>query len=74
MDESILVAKFQKNSDEEVRAQITTYKGHNLIDLRVFAMKRDGEVPTRKGLTISVDLLPELKEAVISLEAALKNK
>ena len=72
MVKTIEVASFQKNSGEEVRAQLTNYKGYDLIDLRVFAIKQDGEaIATRKGLTLNVDLLPELKKAILALEEAL---
>lgn len=75
MVESIEVARFQKNSVEEVRAQITNYKGHDLIDLRVFVIKENSDgIATRKGLTLNVDLLPELKRAVLALEKALKER
>jgi len=75
MVNSIVVTSFKKNSSEEVRAQLTNYKGHDLIDLRVFVFKKDSEcVATPKGLTLNVDLLPELKKAVLALEKALKKE
>ncbi|MEA1965186.1 MAG: transcriptional coactivator p15/PC4 family protein [Candidatus Aerophobetes bacterium] len=69
-----LVNVFSKNSAEEVRTQLTEYKGYKLMDIRVW-YKREGEDarPTRKGLTLSVELYPELKKAIEELGKALKN-
>ena len=74
MVDSVEVARFQKNSGEEVRAQLTNYKGYDLIDLRVFAIRKDGDVATRKGLALNVALLPELKKAILAVEKALKER
>lgn len=63
------VYTFPKNSKEEVRASFSNWQGHDLVDLRVFARQSDGEfVPTRKGLTIARELVPELLKAVESLQ------
>ena len=44
-----------------------------MINLRGFYTPPGGEaIPTKKGLTLSVELLPELKEAVGKLEEALE--
>ncbi len=74
MVEATIIASFPKNTLEEVRLQVVNYKGYDLIDLRVWALK-DGKdaVATRKGISISIELLPELKKAVLALEKALKN-
>lgn len=68
-----LIASFPKNSLEEIRAQIINYKGYDLIDLRVWVDAKDGsgKVATRKGLTLSIELLPELKKAVLALEKVI---
>jgi hypothetical protein len=63
-----LVDKFGKNATEEVRVALTEFKGYNLIDLRVYYVLPGGEpVPTKKGITMSVELYPELKEAILKL-------
>ncbi len=31
-----LIDKFEKNATEEVRVSLTAYKGHELMDLRVY--------------------------------------
>jgi len=65
------VYAFQKNSREEIRAFLSTWQGHELVDLRVFARKAGGEwVPTRKGLTFARELIPEMARAVAELMKA----
>jgi hypothetical protein len=61
------IASFEKNSAEEVRIKLQDYKGRTFIDLRVWTKPEaeGGEAkPTHKGLTLSVDLLPELRKAI----------
>jgi hypothetical protein len=65
--------QFAKNATEEVRVSLTEYKGHKLIDLRIYYEPDDaGERrPTKKGITIDVGLYPELKKALIKIEREL---
>lgn len=63
-----VVYVFSKNSREQVRASLTTFKGLRLADLRVFSVdENDVEQPTRKGIAVRVDHLPKLLEAVQAL-------
>lgn len=66
------VAKIQKNAREEVRVGLCEFKGHDLFTVRVFADVADvtgDRVPTRKGLTANVRLLPDLVRALVAAEA-----
>jgi len=60
------IAKIGKNAEEEIIVQLTNFKGHDLVDLRVWVKSLIGETgkPTKKGLTVKPDLLPELIEAL----------
>ena len=64
--------EFNKNSREIVRAGHTEYQGHKLVYLRVFYNAGTDEKPewrpTRKGITISEELLNEVIKAVNSLK------
>jgi hypothetical protein len=64
--------EFNKNSREIVRAGHTEYQGHKLVYLRVFYNAGSDEKPewrpTRKGITISEELLNEVIKAVNSLK------
>lgn len=72
---SKVVDTFPKNTMEEVRTQITEYKGYKLIDIRVWYKKEGKEpLPTKKGITLNVDLYSKLKEAIDKLGKELNNK
>ena len=65
------VHEFAKNSTEVVRASVTQYRGKDYADLRVFFEAEDGEHrPTKKGITVAIDLVDELEVAVTKLKEA----
>jgi hypothetical protein len=65
---SQIVYTFPKNATEEIRASVSTYKGKQYLDLRVFYQGDDGEYhPSKKGISIAPDLLAELEEAIRKL-------
>ena len=60
-----LIDTFKKNNFEEVRTQLTEYKGYDLVDIRVWSSVEGWEPrPTRKGITLKTELLPDLERAV----------
>ena len=66
---------FQRNSVEQVKARLTEFKGKQYADLRIFWMGDDGQYrPSKKGLTVSPDQLPELAQAVAKLQNAISGK
>ena len=71
-----VIHQFPKNVSEEVRVSLTEYKGHKLIDLRIYYEPEDGAErrPTKKGITIDVGLYPELKKAMMKIERELIKK
>ena len=73
---SELIARFEKNSFEEVRISLTEFKGKELIDIRVYYQPEGEEEmrPTKKGITISPEKFPELQKGLIALEKILKAK
>jgi hypothetical protein len=60
-----VVATFYKNAREQVQVILKDFKGHDLIDLRVF-WTQDGKVwhPSKKGLALTVEKLPMLLGAL----------
>jgi hypothetical protein len=68
----ITIASVSKNAREEIRVVLTNYKGHDLVDLRVFveADGRADRVPTRKGIAVKPALLPALIEALAKARLA----
>jgi len=67
-DDRILIDEFEKNSSETVRTSISEFRGKLYCDFRVWsagASETLGEIrPTKKGLTISTEILPDLLKAV----------
>jgi hypothetical protein len=67
-----LVARIAKNPTEEVRVSLTSYRGHDLVDIRVFYQDEQGEWrPTKRGVSLSVDSFADLRAAVVKAEEML---
>jgi hypothetical protein len=74
-DPTSALYEFRKNAIEVVRANLSTFRGHELADLRVYYEADDGSLrPTKKGLCVGIDLLPELRAAVEALEVAARKR
>ncbi len=73
MDKTIAVIK--KNAIEEVRVALSEYRGHELVSVRIWANYRSADSekrPTKKGVALRVDQLPELIAALNEAQAARK--
>jgi hypothetical protein len=58
--------EFSKNRRETIRVAPVQFQNHDLIDVRVFVPNPSGELgPTRKGISVAVDLVPDLIDALI---------
>ncbi len=66
------LAVIPKNQKEEVHVALSSFKGRNLIDVRTYAVWGDDPAPrpTRNGVSLSVDRLPELIAALQSAATA----
>ena len=66
MEKVRIIHTFQKNPEEEVRFTLKEYKDRQYLDLRLwFHSSTGGEYfPTKKGLTLSLDYLGELKKGL----------
>ena len=70
MDE--LIAQFEKNATEVVRVSLTEYRGRKLVDVRVYYSDDEGQYrPTKKGVSLSVDVYPDFRRALVELEKIL---
>lgn len=64
--------EFEKGNDEVVRARVCDFGGHKRADIRVFFQGKDGDWhPTKKGISISTELVGDLKLAITKLEEAV---
>ncbi len=72
-DDAVEIASFAKNKRELLKVHVATYRGHRLASVRVWAPGAgDGDmVPTKKGVTFNVALLPDLIEALTRARAAV---
>lgn len=70
-----LISKFRKNAFEEVQVSVREYLGRQLLDIRIYAGPRGQEtVPTKKGISLPIELFGELRTAVDSLEEVLEQE
>lgn len=64
-----VVETITKNKNEQIHVELCEYKDHQLLGMRVWAKTDNGVVPTKKGITVSVKLIPELIAALQKAEA-----
>lgn len=71
-----IISTIPKNAAEELRVTLTEFNGHNLCDLRLYAAYRTtGEIgPTKKGITVSVALLPAIIAGLQEAEAEARRR
>jgi len=70
------IADIEKNTNERIRIELTRYKDHDLIGLRVYYKVKLTENewgPTKKGITCRVELLPEIIKALQDAEAQARS-
>ncbi len=73
-DENQPVASFQKNSQEEFRFNISSFRGNDYADIRIY-YESDGDfLPSRKGITISPEIWKEFRTCIDALESELKER
>lgn len=74
MSDDQSVYEFEK-SRATVRATVSTFRGKRYVSIREFVEPRDQPgsalIPTKAGVTVEVDDLPELRACVDALEAAV---
>jgi len=66
------VYEIKKNSQERIRFEVTEYKGHTLVDLRVYRGAGEDWKPTPKGLAISPALWAEFLKGIEALGVELQ--
>lgn len=59
----------EKREGERVRVAINEYQGKTYLDIRQFFENQEGEWrPTQKGVTLPLEAIPEMIEALQALE------
>ena len=74
--ENQILYQFSRNQDEQVHFTLKEYKQRKYLDLRIFFQPKEGEemLPTKKGITLSTELFPELKRGIAACEKVLMSK
>ncbi len=58
-----MIATIEKNAVEKLRVALSEYRGHDLVDLRIWANYDSAgseKRPTKKGFALRIEFLPEL--------------
>lgn len=68
-----IIARFAKNAGETLIIKQTEYKGHQLIDIRIYYKSDSGSGdselrPTKKGVCVRAELVGDLIEALQQAE------
>lgn len=76
MTEPVIVAVIEKNSRETLKVSVSSYMGHILADVRVFAPVTGMDVlaPTKKGVSIRADMIGDLRKALDLAEAEARRQ
>jgi hypothetical protein len=70
-----LISKFRKNALEEIQISAREFQGRQLVDIRIFVGARGQETrPTKKGISIPIELYGEFGKAIDSLEEILEEE
>jgi hypothetical protein len=69
-----VLARLDKSATEEIRLARSTYKGKEVVDLRVFFLDAATQTwkPSKKGVGFVVERWPEFKEAVLQADQRLR--
>jgi hypothetical protein len=66
-----VVYEFDKGNQEVVRASVSDFTGKKRADLRIYFQTGDGAWhPTKRGVSLTVDMVEELQKAVAKLAEA----
>jgi Transcriptional Coactivator p15 (PC4) len=72
LTEPISIAKFWKsrNRAEHVRVDLSEFKGHVIVNVRLWQTGTDGiDRPSPRGIAMGIRKLPELAKALVKAEA-----
>ena len=63
--------EFDKGNEEVVRATVSEFAGKRRADLRIYFRSEDGVWhPTKRGVSLTIDMVEELQAAVAKLVEA----
>ena len=76
MSDLVHIGTVPKNRTEEVRVGLSDFRGRNLVDVRVYAAigATGRSEPTKKGISVAVERLPELIAALTEAKAEAERR
>lgn len=74
MEENVVVYRFQKNPEEEVRFSLREYRERQYVDLRIWFLPASGSEyhPSKRGLTLGLNWFGEVKKGIERMDEALQ--
>lgn len=74
MMQPIHIVDIERNSTEIIRIEISEFREKKLLNIRTWYLNDQNEyAPTKKGVTISIDKIADLKNALIEAENKIKS-
>jgi hypothetical protein len=73
----VVITTIAKNTRESVRVALDHYQGHDLVDVRIvtpLTTETGTLVPTKKGISLRLDQLPNLIKALQDAEAEARRR
>ena len=74
LDENQVIAVLPRNEREETRIGLSTFKGKARCDIRVWYQVNGDYRPGKQGISIALDQLPALQEALQKALNATKQR
>ncbi len=68
------IYEFKKNIGEKIIIQISEFRGNKLIDFLKANVAKEDWLPTKRGISIRIDLIPELRKGLDKAQKAWKKK
>ncbi len=68
----LVVFEFERRLGTVVRAAVSRFKGRDYLSIREWTEIQGELCPTRRGITLSVEFLPEIRQAVQALADAIE--
>lgn len=71
---NVTVATIAKNHRERLQIELSEFKGHNLLGLRIYADNGVDWIATTKGISVKVSMLPAIIAALTEAEATARRE
>ena len=73
--EDRVIATFEKNSTEKIEVKIVEWKCQDYLDIRVwYTINGKDFLPSKKGITLNIEVLPKLMQALAKADKVLKEE